>query len=171
MSLISVTVTQLVVGEISLTPIPGGSSVSITPIISETLTVRQIEAGPPGPGGLGPETSTIEASEAIEAGQLLNVWVDAGELRVRPALGVFGREAHGFSLSNISMGSDVTVYHGGENSAMSGLTVGAQFLSPTVPGACQAAIPTAPGHLVQKVGFASSATRLIFTEGLPVLLS
>ena len=71
MSVVSVTVSQVLVGQ----------SVAVTPVVSETITIRQVEAGAPGPGGLGPETSTIVASEALAAGvsesAMLGIAVDA----------------------------------------------------------------------------------------------
>jgi hypothetical protein len=118
------------------------------------------------PTGIGPDTQSIVASEAISAGALINVWNNAGTLNVRNANGATGLESHGFVLAAIANGAAGTVYFSGINSALSGLTPGADYyLSDSAAGGVVSASPTTAGHYSQIVGTALSATAMQFTPG------
>ena len=124
------------------------------------------------PPGIGADTASITASEALAAGDLVNIWNNAGTANARKADGsTSGKEAHGFVLSAVSNGAAATVYFEGTNTQCTGLTPGGQFLSAGTPGKSVAAAPSASGNVVQRVGFAISATAMNFPSQPPVVLA
>ena len=63
------------------------------------------------PTGIGPDTATVQASEALAAGDVVNIWNNAGAFRVRKAdATVAGKEAHGFVLASVLLGANALVY-------------------------------------------------------------
>ncbi len=124
------------------------------------------------PVGIGADTASLTASEALAAGDLVNVWNDAGTAKIRKADGsTSGKEAHGFVLAAVSSAALGTVYFEGTNTQVTGLTAGAQFLSGTTAGAATVTAPTGTGKVVQRVGFATSATALNFQSNDPIVLA
>lgn len=123
------------------------------------------------PTGVGADTVGITASEALSAGDLINIWNSAGSARCRKADATSaGKEAHGFVLASVSNGNVATVYFEGTNTAVTGLTPGRQYLS-TTPGVPTVTAPSSAGNVVQIVGFATSATAINFQSGTPVVLA
>lgn len=123
------------------------------------------------PVGLGADTASIVASEALAAGNLVNIWNNAGTPNIRKAdASVVGKEAHGFVLAAVAASASATVYMAGQNTQMTGLTGGLQYLS-TTPGTCSATPPTGSGNVVQQVGAAVSATTLNFVQGDQIVLA
>lgn len=113
----------------------------------------------------------IVASEALAAGDLVNIWNDSGTAKVRKADGaVDGREAHGLVRSAVSLNSNATVFFGGLITGLSGLTPGQQYLSVTVPGGVQSTAPTVVTQVWQRVGVAVSATSMYFNPETPILI-
>ena len=106
------------------------------------------------------------ASEALGAGDLVNIWNDSGTTKARLADASASKQADGFVLVNVDSGDPATVYSQGANDQLSGLTGGEeQYLSANVPGGVTATAPTGSGNLVQRVGKAYSATALEFKKG------
>lgn len=122
------------------------------------------------PTGIGAETAIIEAFGALAAGDFVNVYNDGGTAKVRKAdASSATAPANGFVLSAVVSGADATVYFGGLNSAVTGVTPGQHFLS-TTPGASNHVAPSGSGQIVQRVGFAVSANTINFTPQDPILL-
>lgn len=122
------------------------------------------------PTGVGADTAVINASEALAAGDLVNIWDNSGTANVRKAdASTAGKEAHGFVLAAVASGQPATVYFDGTNTQMTGLTPGRQYLS-TTPGKTSATAPTGSGQVVQVVGFAVSATAMSFQSNPPIVL-
>lgn len=122
------------------------------------------------PVGVGADTAVINASEALAAGDLVNIWNNSGTANVRKAdASTAGKEAHGFVLAAVASGQPATVYFEGTNTQMTGLTPGRQYLS-TTPGKTSATAPTGSGEVVQVVGFAVSATAMNFQSNPPIVL-
>ena len=122
------------------------------------------------PVGVGADTAVINASEALAAGDLVNIWNNSGTANVRKAdASTAGKEAHGFVLAAVASGQPATVYFEGTNTQMTGLTPGRQYLS-TTPGKTSATAPTGSGQVVQVVGFAISATAMNFQSNPPIVL-
>jgi hypothetical protein len=122
------------------------------------------------PSGIGADTQVITASEALSAGDYVNVWSNAG-FKVRKAdATVAGKEAHGFVLSNVIGGGDATVYFEGSNTAVTGQTAGVVFLG-TVAGSGVVIAPSGAGSIVQRLGFATSPTSVNFQSQVPITLA
>jgi hypothetical protein len=122
------------------------------------------------PSGIGPDTASITASEALAAGDFVNVWNSTGAKVRKADATVAGKEAHGFVLSAVSNGAAATVYFEGTNTGVTGQTPGNVFLS-TTAGIGAAAAPTGSGNVVQRIGFATSATSMNFQSQPPVTLA
>lgn len=122
------------------------------------------------PVGIGADTATITASEALAAGDLVNVWNSSGAKVRKADATTAGKEAHGFVLASVSSGATATVYFEGTNTSVSGLTPGVQYLGTTAGGSVGTA-PSGSGNAVQRVGFATSATSLNFQSQPPVVLA
>lgn len=122
------------------------------------------------PAGIGADTQVITASEALAAGDLVNVWNSAGSFRVRKAdATASGKEAHGFVLSSVLSSGAATVYFEGSNNQLSSLLAGVYYLA-TTAGTVTQTVPSGSGNVVQRVGFASSATVLNFQSEVPIVL-
>ena len=126
------------------------------------------------PIGVTKEVSVFNASEALSAGNFVNLWSDSGTLKARKADGsTTGKEAHGFVIDAVESGAAATVYGMSNiNTGVTGKTVGAkQYLSVTVAGATQETVPTVAGQIVQMLGIATSATSIPFQPNDVVVLA
>ena len=122
------------------------------------------------PVGIGADTAVIQASEALAAGDFVNIW-NSGGARVRKAdATVAGKEAHGFVLAAVSSGANATVYFEGTNTQVTGQTPGVAYLL-TTAGKSGATAPSAAGNVVQIVGFATGPTSVNFQALQPVTLA
>ena len=106
------------------------------------------------PVGVGADTGLITTSEALVAGDLVNIWNSTGAKVRKADANAAGKEAHGFVLTAFASGAQATVYFEGTNTAVTGLTPGPQFLG-TTAGKSAAAAATGAGKVVQRVGFAT----------------
>jgi hypothetical protein len=127
------------------------------------------------PTGIGADVVVLPSSENLVAGDLVNIWDDAGTAKVRKAdasTASAGKIAHGFVLENVTSPADATVYFEGSNDEKTGLTPGTTYaLSHTVPGgvvALASATSTA-GHSLQVVGVAANATTLNVEIEQPII--
>jgi len=124
------------------------------------------------PAGIGADMIVVPASEALAAGNQVNLWTNAGATNARKADGsTVGKQSHGFVLAAVASGANATVYRSGQDTAVTGLTVGDAWLSATVPGGVQAAPPTGSGQTVQRVGQAITATLLDVQPGQDFVLA
>jgi hypothetical protein len=123
------------------------------------------------PVGIGADTASITTSEALAAGDLVNIWNSTGAKARKADASAAGKEAHGFVLAAVSSGAAATVYFEGTDTQVTGLTPGAQFLSATTPGAATLTAPSGTGQVVQRVGFATAATALNFQSQPPIVLA
>lgn len=123
------------------------------------------------PVGMGADTAQVTASEALAAGDWVNIWSDAGAFKVRKAdATTAGKDCHGFVLAAAGNNTQATVYFEGTNTQVTGQTPGNVFLQ-TTAGAGGATVPSAAGAVVQQIGVAVSATAVNFERGAPVLLA
>lgn len=122
------------------------------------------------PVGIGADTKTIAASEALAAGDWVNVWNSTGAKVRKADATTAGKEAHGFVLAAVSNGANALVYFEGTNTQVSGQTPGPVYLQ-TTAGTGGATIPSASGNVVQNLGVALSATEVNFERGTPVVLA
>lgn len=122
------------------------------------------------PVGIGADTKSITTSEALAAGDLVNIHNSSGAKARKADATTAGKEAHGFVLSAYGSAVAATVYFEGTNTAVTGLTPGVQFLAVTA-GLSDETPPSAAGNVVQRVGLAVSATELNFEGGVPIVLA
>ena len=123
------------------------------------------------PVGIGADTASIIASEALAAGDWVNVYSNSGAKVRKADASTAGKEAHGFVLAAVANGASATVYFEGTNTQVTGQTPGNVFLSASTPGAGAAAAPTAAGQVVQRLGIAISATAVNFEAQQPIVLA
>lgn len=118
------------------------------------------------PTGVGADSLTVTASEALSAGDFINLHVSSGT-KMRKADSSNGRRAHGFVKAAVLSSATGTAYFDGSNDQVSGLTVGTvYFLSTT--GGVTATAPTTATHIMQEVGVATSATSISFEPSKPI---
>lgn len=153
----------------------GGFTKRESPIVQSTGTAdagKMIAVGDDGrldptvlPVGIGAQTSLIPASEALNAGDLVNIFSDAGAAKVRKADNSNNRPADGFVIAAVSASATATVYPlENVNAALSGLTPGATYWLGTAGGVIGTPLdeldPDNDGCVSQMVGKALSATEL-----------
>lgn len=115
------------------------------------------------PDGVGEDARTFVCSENLAAGEVVSIWNDSGTAKVRKADASNGRLARAYVKNSYTSGQTATVYFDGTNDDLSGLTPGLDYyLSGTTAGAVTSTAPSTSGHVVQRVGFALSATELSF---------
>lgn len=123
------------------------------------------------PVGIGADTAAITTSENLAAGDYVNIWNNAGVFNARKADATSaGKEAHGFVLGGFATGVAATVYFEGSNVGVAGQTAGVVYLS-TMSGLGSATAPSGSGNVVQRIGFATSATAVNFQSHAPVVLA
>lgn len=124
------------------------------------------------PSSVGPETRSILASENLTAGNVVQVWDNAGTPNVRKADASNGRFAMGFVLSNVTSGNNAEVYFEGAVTGLTSLTTGgALFLSGTTAGAVTNTAPSTSTHWVQHLGYATSTSSFTFSPQMPFQLA
>ena len=122
------------------------------------------------PVGIGADTAVITTSEALAAGDFVNIWDNSGAKVRKADATVAGKEAHGFVLAAYGSAVAATVYFEGTNTGVTGQTPGRAFLS-TTAGIAAAAAPSATGNVVQVIGTALSTTTISFEAQQPIVLA
>lgn len=111
----------------------------------------------------------VVASEALSAGDIVNLWSNTGTANVRKADNATGKAAHGFVVQAYSGAATAHVCTLGDNLSLSGMTVGQVYLGTS--GGVTSTPPSAAGSIVQDLGFAVSASKLLFQRGIPITIS
>lgn len=127
------------------------------------------------PNGIGANTQIIPASEALSAGNLVNIWSDTGAVKVRLADNSNGRPADGYVLAPAALAANATVYPlDGANSGLTGLTPGNEYWLGTAGGVVDIPLDETDvlnaNKISQYLGKAKSATELITTDDGYVIL-
>lgn len=123
------------------------------------------------PTGIGADTATVPSSESLSAGDFINIYDDAGTPTIRKAdATTVGKEACGFVLDSVTSGGNGVVYFEGTNNQLSGLTAGIQYLA-TTAGATIGTAPSGSGNVVQRLGYAVSATEINVELSQPIELA
>lgn len=124
------------------------------------------------PVGIAPDVKVANASEALSAGDYVNVYDVSGTTTVRKASAADDtKPAVGYVLDNVTISTNATVYFDGTNTALTGLTAGVRYyLSASTPGAvvAQSSAPAANGNILQYLGTAISTTEINTEIGEPV---
>ena len=104
---------------------------------------------------------SAEASEAISAGQLVNVYDDAGttKMRLADATSTVDRPATGVAIEAAAVG-ETKRYTNDGSTALTGLTAGLKyFLDTTAGGLTTAPDVSVSGNILQCVGSATDASK------------
>ena len=114
---------------------------------------------------LGGGGDAILTTEALSAGDWVNIYLSGGVRKCRKALGADGtKPAHGYVLAAVTSGGTATVYRGGTNTkiALTGFTtsdIGTPlFLSASTSGGCTKTPPSTAAQLLQRIGYVSDVT-------------
>jgi hypothetical protein len=118
------------------------------------------------PSGIGAQTITATATEALVAGD----WVNITPTGVRKADNSNNRPAHGFVLASFANAATATIHTSGLNTAKTGLTAGTRYFLGTA-GSQTATAPTTAGTIVQTVGVATNATTIPFDFEAPISIA
>ncbi len=113
------------------------------------------------PSGIGAATKSIVTSEALTAGNFVNIYNNAGTINCRRADNSNGRPANGFVLTGFASAASATVYLQGENTGLTGLTPGSLYFL-GVTGAALITPPTAAGATLQTLGYSTGTTSINF---------
>lgn len=151
-------------GAVDPTLMPGGSPVATGPGAAGVL-VKTNGSGIIDPsllGAIGVNSVNVPANGAIPAGAAVNIYSNAGVLTMRVADNTTPLKANGWAPSAVTSGANGQADLGqGMITGLTGLTVGADYFLGT-SGALTTTPPTAAGSIVQYLGFAISATTLMF---------
>lgn len=121
------------------------------------------------PTGFGADAVSYTAGENLTAGDL--VYISAAGTVWKADANAVVKAAMGFVLASATAAASCTVYFEGTITGLSSLTPGSKyFLSAAATGAIVSTPPSGAADIVQMVGFATSATTLSFSPGLPIVL-
>lgn len=117
------------------------------------------------PLGIGAQVSILPASEALDAGDFVNIFDDAGTAKVRKADNSNGRSADGFVSAAVASSGDATVHPlDGVNAAMTALSPGKEYWLGTAGDVIEVPLdetdPLNANKVSQQLGKALSATEL-----------
>jgi len=93
------------------------------------------------PVGIGADTAIITASEALSAGDFVNIWNSSGAKVRKADATTAGKETHGFVLAAVTSGASATVYFEGTNTGVSGATPVVRFWQPLPVALVQPHLP------------------------------
>lgn len=123
------------------------------------------------PVGIGADTNAVTTSEALAAGDLVNIHASTGAKARKGDATAAGKKAVGFVLASVSSGASATVYFEGTITGLTGLTAGAEYFLGTTPGVPTATPPTSSGNVIQSIGYATSTTTINFEPGPAIVLA
>lgn len=117
------------------------------------------------PLGIGVQVDILPASEALDAGDFVNIYDDAGVAKVRKADNSNGRSADGFVSTAVAVSADATIHPlDGVNAAMSALSPGKEYWLGTAGDVTDTPLdetdPANANKISQQLGKALSATEL-----------
>ena len=111
------------------------------------------------PTGFGQDAITATAGEALSAGDF--VYFSGTGTVLKADATAIAKQARGYVNASVTNGGTATVFFDDTNTAKTGLTVGVTYyLDHTTPGGVTTTPTTTTGHIVQQVGFSTSATSL-----------
>jgi len=120
------------------------------------------------------EDYALAASEALSAGDIINVWNNGGVANIRKADATDStKPPMGYVSAAVALGATGTARLGnGVIVGMVGLTIGARYyLSAATPGAITLTPPAVTGNVVYAIGRAKSATEFNYVDDTtPVVL-
>lgn len=117
------------------------------------------------PLGVGVQVDILPASEALDAGDFVNIFDDAGVAKARKADNSNGRPADGFVSTAVTLSGDAAIHPlDGVNAAMSALLPGKEYWLGTAGDVADTPLdetdPANANKISQQLGKALSATEL-----------
>ena len=122
------------------------------------------------PIGIGPSTQAMPTSEALAAGDFVNIFDAAGIPNCRKADSTNNRPASGFVTSAVASAASATVFLSGPNTSRTGLVSGSLYFLSTA-GNVSLTAPSAVGSLIQEIGVAASSTSISFDYDAPTTIA
>lgn len=124
------------------------------------------------PAGLGANSVTAQASEALAAGDYVNIYDNAGTANVRKADATTdGKPCNGFVKNAFANAALATIFTSGNvNTGNLGLSAGPVFLA-IIAGKASNTAPSANGNGWQRLGDAVNATTVSFDPESMITLS
>ena len=127
------------------------------------------------PPGIGADVSIVDASEALGAGDFVNLFAVGGVVKARLADNASGRPANGYVTAAVDADAQATVYPlDSTNAELTGLTPGAKYWLGTAGGLIKTPLDATDDANVSKIdqyiGIAKTATELITTDDSYVVL-
>jgi hypothetical protein len=119
------------------------------------------------PDGIGLDSISVTASEALSAGDFVNLWDNAGTMSVRKADNSDStKKADGFVKSAVASGSSAVVYLEGNNDKLTGLAVGTKYFldGGANAGKCTSTAPSTANSIIQYLGFTKSTSTIRFEQ-------
>ena len=120
------------------------------------------------------DSITLPASEDLDAGDYVNIWDDAGTIKVRKAdaSGGVGKKADGYVKASVVAPANAVIYKNGVNDEDAGLTPGTVHYLSATPGAATDTAPSTATHIVQVLGKAKAATEMsVDVQESPIVLA
>lgn len=119
------------------------------------------------PNGVGADSITATAGEALAAGDFVYINGSGGVLKADAT--TFAKRAMGYVLASVLNAGTATVFFDESNSSLSGLTPGGMYYLSATSGLATLTSPTTSGQFVQELGIATSATSLHVNIKTPIL--
>lgn len=107
-------------------------------------------------------TQIVITTEALTAGDFVNIYDDGNGLKVQKADAATAKPAMGFVVTDVTNGGNAKVYLSGNNISLSTLTVGARYYLGN-SGAITVNPTDTTGAIHQLIGYALSPTKINFT--------
>lgn len=123
------------------------------------------------PVGIGAETQVMVASEALIAGDFVNIFNNGGVPNARKADNSNGRSANGFVLESVANAANATIYLSGLNNARTGMIPGTVYFLGTSGGVSTSPPPsTSIGAIIQQLGVSANTTTIQFDYDAPITI-
>lgn len=131
------------------------------------------------PAGIGLQTIDAAATEALSAGDAVNIYYNSTARSVRKANATDAtKPANGFVIQSVANGSTATIYLGGKNAnvAVGSFTtadIGKKVFLSTTAGGYTVTPPSTTGNLVQHLGVVvdvGSTVVVDYDEGLQIIV-
>jgi hypothetical protein len=110
------------------------------------------------------------ASEALVAGDFVNIFDNSGTPNCRKADSTNNRPAHGFVSASVASAASATVFLNGPNTARTGLVSGALYFLGTAGNVATVA-PSVVGNIIQEIGVAANSTTINFDYDAPTTIA
>lgn len=122
------------------------------------------------PVGIGAATQSMVASEALVAGDFVNIFDAAGSPNCRKADATNNRPANGFVTVAVASAASATVFLSGPNTARTGLVSGSLYFLSTAGNVALTA-PSVVGNIIQEIGIAANSTTISFDFDAPTTIA